>query len=310
MQLIPKKPLTWIVIAILAYGYFEYHQDNPPEPEKDSYVPQSKIDVAPKSKEPGFSDGPVNFFMNKLSETESGKVMVDALMKKSLEDKYGDKSISVITAQNTGEIVTLDTMNGDGDIAICGSSATINYKLFTERNIEFYSSGTQVKSTIGDGKFIKGLENGIIGMKKGGKRKIAVPSALAYDDPEFNNDVVAKGAPVMVEVELVDVRNGLNPDISMVTDILSKGEGDDKALCGNKVSISSENGEFDFVIGKGDVPLGIEMGVLNMKLGEIRRLSMPQEFLKIRRENKLPDNLQIPKQGRMVIEVELIGIGD
>ncbi|MCE3231755.1 MAG: Peptidylprolyl isomerase [Rickettsiaceae bacterium] len=311
VKIIPRKPFTWLLIAFAVYAYFQYPSGNV-EREKPTPISETTVTVAPDKKEPGVTDKPVNELVKKFSETETGQAVMRVLAEQSYKKQYGDKDLSVVTAQNSGKIMTLDTLKGEGEAAICGSTVTFSYTSYTENKIKLDSTDKPVTVKIGGGQVVKGLENGIVGMRKGGTRKIAVPSRLAYDDPEFKSDV-AKGSPILFEVGLADVKNGFTTTDVMEVVNITPGEGVNEVLCGNKVNLSyklfdqekeSSSGKLSFTMGDGTVPVGIEKGIMEMKKGEVRKLYIPKEFHKFMGESALPQDFKIP-EGKLVMEVVL-----
>jgi FKBP-type peptidyl-prolyl cis-trans isomerase len=65
--------------------------------------------------------------------------------------------------------------------------------------------GNQLEFAVGEGKVIKGWDEAFLGMKKGEKRTLIVPSWLAYG-AEGKPPVIPPHATVVFEVELVDIK--------------------------------------------------------------------------------------------------------
>ena len=78
-----------------------------------------------------------------------------------------------------------DSKVGDGEAAKAGQSAEVHYTGWLTNGKKFDSSRDTNKPfafPIGEGKVIKGWDEGVAGMKVGGKRKLIVPPALGYAD--------------------------------------------------------------------------------------------------------------------------------
>ena len=100
-----------------------------------------------------------------------------------------------------------DIVVGDGATAEEGSAVTVNYTGWLTDNIKFDSSldsGSPFPFTLGTGAVITGWDEGIVGMKVGGKRQLVIPSDLAYG--EVGSGAIPPGATLVFDVELLDVQ--------------------------------------------------------------------------------------------------------
>jgi len=112
------------------------------------------------------------------------------------------------------ELQVIDQKIGDGEEAVKGKLVAVHYQgwLYDDeaeenKGFEFDSSRSREPLTIplGAGVVVKGMEEGVIGMKTGGLRTIIIPSELAYGDKGAGN-VIPPDAALIFEVELMDVR--------------------------------------------------------------------------------------------------------
>lgn len=95
---------------------------------------------------------------------------------------------------------------GDGDEAQTGDTVTVHYTGTLEDGTEFDSSvgGEPFTFTLGTGGVIEGWEQGVPGMRVGGKRELTIAPELAYGDSGAG-DVIPPGATLIFEVELVEI---------------------------------------------------------------------------------------------------------
>ena len=114
----------------------------------------------------------------------------------------------------TGPVTQLemkDEVVGTGATAAAGDSVTVNYVGSLTDGTVFDASAnhgtTGFTFNLGAGQVIKGWDEGIVGMKVGGKRILVIPASLAYGDQAVGN-VIPANATLVFEVELLNVQKG------------------------------------------------------------------------------------------------------
>ena len=101
-----------------------------------------------------------------------------------------------------------DITVGDGAEAKSGDSVSVHYTGWLTDGTKFDSSvdrGQPFSFTLGQGGVIAGWDEGVVGMKEGGKRILVIPSNLGYG-PNGASGVIPPNATLIFEVELLDVQ--------------------------------------------------------------------------------------------------------
>jgi len=118
------------------------------------------------------------------------------------------------TGGATGQEVTtasglkyIDEAVGSGPSASPGQSVTVNYVGTLENGKKFdssYDRNQPYTLKLGQGTVIKGWEEGIPGMKAGGKRRLIVPADLAYG-PQ-GRPGIPPNSTLIFEIELLSIQ--------------------------------------------------------------------------------------------------------
>jgi len=120
-------------------------------------------------------------------------------------------AMSGAPAATTGAPVTElkieDVKVGTGATAEAGKTVTVHYTGYLTDGKKFDSSvdrGQPFKFQLGAGQVIQGWDKGVAGMKVGGKRKLTIPSSMAYGERGAGG-VIPPNATLIFDVELLGV---------------------------------------------------------------------------------------------------------
>jgi FKBP-type peptidyl-prolyl cis-trans isomerase FkpA len=105
------------------------------------------------------------------------------------------------------ELKIEDTKVGTGATAEAGKTVSVHYTGYLTDGKKFDSSvdrGQPFKFSLGAGQVIKGWDQGVAGMKVGGKRKLTIPPTLGYGERGAGG-VIPPNATLIFDVELLNV---------------------------------------------------------------------------------------------------------
>ena len=101
-----------------------------------------------------------------------------------------------------------DDQIGTGAEATTGKTAVVHYTGWLMDGTKFDSSVDRKQPfsfPLGRGQVIKGWDEGVVGMKVGGKRTLIIPPAMGYGARGAGN-VIPPNATLKFEVQLLDIR--------------------------------------------------------------------------------------------------------
>ena len=107
---------------------------------------------------------------------------------------------------NNGLVIE-DIKIGDGQEVEKFNIVTVNYTGLLENGTKFDSSlnpaRTPFRFTVGAGQVIKGWDEGLMGMKVGGKRKLTIPPELGYGSRD--NGPIPANSTLIFEIDLLGI---------------------------------------------------------------------------------------------------------
>jgi FKBP-type peptidyl-prolyl cis-trans isomerase FkpA len=101
-----------------------------------------------------------------------------------------------------------DITTGNGATATPGNQVKVHYTGWLADGTKFDSSRDRnelFEFTLGRGMVIKGWDEGVAGMKVGGKRQLRIPPGLGYGSQGFGN-TIPPNSTLIFDVELVEVK--------------------------------------------------------------------------------------------------------
>ena len=123
---------------------------------------------------------------------------------------------SSTAASPASELKIIDVTEGTGKVAEKGKAAMVQYtgwlydeKAADKKGKQFDTSsnrGLPFGFVVGVGRVIKGWDEGVPGMKVGGKRTLIIPAAMAYGDKDVGNGLIPANSTLVFDIELVEVK--------------------------------------------------------------------------------------------------------
>jgi peptidylprolyl isomerase len=122
----------------------------------------------------------------------------------SAQGQSGSSGEKVITTDSG--LKYIDQKEGSGEAAKAGDKVHVHYTGWLKDGTKFDSShdrGEPIAFQLGAGRVIKGWDEGIAGLKVGGKRKLMIPAKLAYGNRRVGP--IPPNSELIFDVELVKI---------------------------------------------------------------------------------------------------------
>jgi FKBP-type peptidyl-prolyl cis-trans isomerase FkpA len=113
------------------------------------------------------------------------------------------------SGQGAGALGVDEVRAGQGATAVKGKLVSVHYTGHLTDGTKFdssYDRGQPIDFHLGAGEVIAGWDQGIEGMKVGGKRKLTIPPELAYGARGTPGGPIPPNATLVFDVELVGVK--------------------------------------------------------------------------------------------------------
>ncbi len=147
---------------------------------------------------------------NNSTTSEVKNNITDIIPSVVVEVKPTDKPSTTSATKNTKmtDLKIEDIKVGTGAEVKSGDTVAIHYTGTLTDGTKFDSSvdrGQPFVTQIGVGRVIKGWDLGVVGMKVGGKRKLYIPSSMAYGEMGAGG-VIGPNADLIFDVELLEIK--------------------------------------------------------------------------------------------------------
>jgi peptidylprolyl isomerase len=160
---------------------------------KDKDKDATPIDAGPTDSEPAM-------------ESAAGKPCVAAT---DIPPAEGKPEVKVPEGPPPAELVSTDITPGTGAEAVAGKNVTVQYVgVACSTGKQFQASwddGQPFPFDLGSGGVIPGWDQGVVGMKVGGRRQLVIPSELAYG-PEGRPPDIAPDETLIFVIDLLEVK--------------------------------------------------------------------------------------------------------
>lgn len=126
------------------------------------------------------------------------------------QDQNPAAALSGLTGALQGEVTELiaeDLVEGEGEGAVRGDRVSVHYVGILPDGTQFDNSiarGAPFEFTLGAGSVIQGWDEGLVGMKVGGRRVLVIPPEMAYG--ERGTPGIPPNSTLIFEVLLLEIK--------------------------------------------------------------------------------------------------------
>lgn len=208
---INRNSFLFVLITVLSIGgIIVYAMNNMDDSKNNSATTTlgNKTQAAQKTAQPD-KQTIQNFDINNQADEETSEVTPGSAESSASSPTPTTVPATPTTAQITEvkELKITDITTGTGNAVKKGDKVEVNYLgtfLNGQKFDSSYDRNQTFSFTVGAGNVIKGWDQGLIGMKVGGKRELLIPSDLAYGASGVPGSI-PPNTPLKFEIELIKI---------------------------------------------------------------------------------------------------------
>lgn len=136
---------------------------------------------------------------------DGGRVHVELLERQRIEKRRRRFAGSLEEDAVVPEVEVMVLKEGDGRAIANGDDVLCHYDVFVKSTMQKFESsrdGAEFRFRVGAGSVVPGFEQGVVGANVGGRRRIFIPSQLAFGAREINGE---RNVDVVFDVEVLAV---------------------------------------------------------------------------------------------------------
>ena len=125
----------------------------------------------------------------------------------STPEQPAEEAMDAQNQTTTGELKIEDIAVGEGPEVKSGDTVVMHYNGTLTNGTKFdssYDRGQPFETPIGSGRVIKGWDEGVPGMKVGGKRRLTIPPEMGYGSQDMGS--IPPNSTLIFEVELLEIK--------------------------------------------------------------------------------------------------------
>jgi FKBP-type peptidyl-prolyl cis-trans isomerase 2 len=321
------------VLVFIVYALF-FHEFHSSDAVKETIRIENKVRVVEVPRLERSIESAGDTISNRLGQIKEsikdssiGQVIEQKVLAPALKKKFRTSDEHIIASTLQGISHREIKKPGKGAMINCGDMVTVDLQG------EYYDRGHQGKTlpakflgrkkiAIGKRQVVPGVERQLIGVRSGAEVLVYVPPAEGHDIKAFSDADIPKNSIAQYRIKVLDVapesfklrrpasyteqkkgRGGVIGcgDIVKIKYVLFAVGVKDK-----KIISSADKNIKEFTLGAGEAPVGIEAGMVDMRLGGVRNIMIPADQLYTTSKKNIMPEVRSVKKGQGVLAVVIL----